>query len=239
MPRLERLQISGKDLGALAMPEPCPRCFWIQYHAPSGLPFQIFPGIFSSIDSYTKRVIHAWFDRHGCPPGWLDGLGPIAACLKPPHHFKFRMLDEKSNVLLTGAPDGIFLRADGSHLIVDYKTSRYTGTQDSLFPLYEAQLNSYAVIAQESGFSPVSGLALVYLEPITDQETASEDKVHLSEGFLMGFSARVLPVALDPGIIRRLLDRAREILDQPRPPAGREGCEECLKLDGLLRLVGG
>jgi len=62
------LQISGKDLGALAMKGFCPRCFWISRRAK--LPWQIFPGIFSSIDSYSKKVVHGQFDRSGMP-GWL------------------------------------------------------------------------------------------------------------------------------------------------------------------------
>ena len=44
------IRISAKNLGAVAMPGFCPRCFWIQMHA-EGLPYQIFPGIFSSIDA--------------------------------------------------------------------------------------------------------------------------------------------------------------------------------------------
>ena len=62
------LQISGKDLGALAMRDFCPRCFWIQRR--TKLPWQIFPGIFSSIDSYSKKVVHGQFDKSGMP-GWL------------------------------------------------------------------------------------------------------------------------------------------------------------------------
>ena len=63
---------------------------------------------------------------------------------------------------------------DGSHLIVDYKTAKFTAHQDELFPMYEVQLNAYAVIGEQKGIAPVSGLALVYTEPVTDDATASE-----------------------------------------------------------------
>ena len=59
------LQISAKDLGALAMKGFCPRCFWIQRR--TRLPWQIFPGIFSSIDSYSKKVVHGQFDESRMP----------------------------------------------------------------------------------------------------------------------------------------------------------------------------
>ena len=53
----DQLRISAKNLGGLAKPDFYPRCFWLKSRARQ-LPFQIFPGIFSSIDAYTKRVVH-------------------------------------------------------------------------------------------------------------------------------------------------------------------------------------
>ena len=38
--------------------------------------------------------------------------------------------------------------------------------------MYEVQLNAYAVIGEQKGFAPVSGLALVYTEPVTDDVTS-------------------------------------------------------------------
>ncbi len=69
--------MSGKDLGAIALTDFCSRCFWVKLHSRGQLPFQIFPGIFSSIDAYTKRVVHAWFDEFGKPPPWLKGLDGV------------------------------------------------------------------------------------------------------------------------------------------------------------------
>ena len=46
-----QLRISAKSLGELALPDFCPRCFWLKTKARGKLPFQIFPGIFSSIDA--------------------------------------------------------------------------------------------------------------------------------------------------------------------------------------------
>ena len=78
------LRISAKNLGALAMPGFCPRCFWIKVRCEHKLPYQIFPGIFSSIDSYAKRIVHGWFDRHGSAPAWLADLGAIKTYRTPP-----------------------------------------------------------------------------------------------------------------------------------------------------------
>ena len=146
------LRISAKNLGALALPDFCPRCFWIVAHCERKLPYQIFPGIFSSIDSYGKRVVHNWFDRHKSPPPWLAGLGDIKTYRNPPHHTKFGVLIPDSSVFVSGTPDGVFVRGDGSFLIVDYKTARFSEYQDKLFPLWRispVSSDSFAVTAAQ------------------------------------------------------------------------------------------
>jgi len=234
----EPIIISAKNLGAVAMPGFCPRCFWLTMHA-DGVPYQIFPGIFSSIDSYGKKLVHGWFDRHHSAPGWLAPLGNVKGYVNPPHYSKFSILDARTNVTLRGTPDGILVMQDGSHLIVDYKTAKYTAHQDELFPMYEVQLNTYAVIGEQKGLAPVSCLALIYTEPITDDYTAKKDAYQSKSGFLMEFSAHIRPVDLAPEKIPLLLAKVREIYDLKRPPKSARGCKDCALLQGLIDLATG
>lgn len=234
-----RIQISAKRLGEVALPNFCPRCFWIKLKMGNRLPYQVFPGIFSSIDSYSKRVVHSWFDNHKVPPVWLGGLGEIVDYLPPPHHSKFRIVDQNTDILLTGSPDGVFLRSDRSHLIVDYKTSRHTPHQDRLYPMYATQLNAYARIGEECGLNPVSALALVYTEPITDDEAAAKDINHHPDGFLMGFQAKVFDVPVDPTLLDPLLAKTREIHELATSPAERRGCKDCRQLEDLIGFANG
>jgi hypothetical protein len=233
----EHFRISAKNLGELSLPGFCPRCFWIKQHAPKGLPYQIFPGIFSSIDSYSKRIIHGYFDLYLQAPGWLAELGEISGYKNPPHHSQFYLIDKTTNIKLTGTPDAIFIKPDSSHIIADYKTAKYTGAQDSLFPMYETQLNAYALIGESCGFSPVTELALIYTEPVTDEETVTNDALYREDGFIMGFSARILKVDLNNKVIPELLLKVRSLLDQPHPPSGREGCKDCEKLAELISII--
>jgi hypothetical protein len=233
----EPITISAKNLGALAMPGFCPRCFWVTTHA-EGIPFQIFPGIFSSIDSYGKRLAHGWFDRHHSVPPWLSQLGNVAGYVNPPHYSKFSILDAATNVVLRGTPDGILVMRDGSHLIVDYKTAKFTPHQDELFPMYEVQLNAYAVIGEQTGIAPVSGLALVYTEPITDGDAITMDANQSSSGFVLELRVNIRPVALAPNKIPLLLARVREICDQKSPPPARDGCKDCALLQTLMKIAG-
>jgi hypothetical protein len=232
---MEPLRISGKTLGTLAVADSCELCFWLVLRLKNKLPYSMFAGIFSSIDSYSKRLVHAYFDVHGAPPNWLSELGPLIGYRPPPHYSRFNFLVKEHNILLTGMPDGIFVLSDGSIVIVDYKTARFTPKQDELLPMYVVQLNAYALIARHCGFDRVGGLALVYTEPVTE---ACDYCVHCrTDGFDLGFVSRVLPVELNVGLVERLLARTREIWDRRKPPAPAPGCKNCALLDELLHAL--
>jgi len=235
-----QIKVSAKDLGSLAMPDFCPRCFWIRMHCANKLPFQIFPGIFSSIDSYTKKVTSAHFARYNQLPSWLGKLGDLGRPVKVPHHSKFYVVDQDAEVMLSGMPDEIFQREDGSYFIIDYKTAKFTPAQDSLLPIYEVQLNAYAYIGKRQGFHPVSGIALVYMEPQTDLDTRELDSLLFKDGFLLGFAGHLVELKLEAEKkIPPLLKEVRRIYDHQKPPPGKEGCEDCRLLDELIATVRG
>jgi hypothetical protein len=230
-----QIRISGKDLGAVALADFCPRCFWIKLHNKNQIPFQIFPGIFASIDGYTKRVVHSLFDEHGKPPVWLKDFNDVVGYKEPPTFHKFNTVIEEFDILLTGSPDGVFLCADGSHMIVDYKTAKFTGHQDNLHPMYEAQLNAYAYIGERKDLSPVKKLALIYMEPVTDDAAARHSRNRRDDGFAMHFAPNILSVTLNPQILRPLLQKTREIWDLPMPPEQPSTCKDCQKLATIIK----
>jgi hypothetical protein len=230
-------RISGKTLGEIALPTYCPRCMWIRLHVPR-LPYQVFPGIFSSIDSYTKRNISSQVVRRAAFPAWLAALGDVDTEVKGGHHTKFFIIDQQTNIQLTGSLDAAFRLKNGSHIIIDYKTSKFSKGQDALLPMYEAELNAYAVIGEQCHLSPVSRLALVYLEPVTSDEEAESVQNEREDGFIMGFHGHILPVTLNPGMIPLLLQETRRLFDLPSVPTGRPGCENCEHLDELLAIAG-
>ena len=237
---MDKIRISATNLGELALETFCPRCFWIKLHCQHKMPYSIFPGIFNSIDAYTKKVVDSYFDQQGQVPGWLSQLGDIESYIKPPHHSKFNVDHGETGILLTGTPDAVFRYRDGAHCITDFKTAKYTGTQDKLFPKYEAQLNAYAYIGERYGLSPISSLYLIYMEPSTDVNTAASEEAVTSDGFVMWFVGKVLEVRLEPDeIIHSLLARTREIYEMGTYPEGARGCEDCDKLSDLLGVVVG
>ncbi len=110
---MEQIRISAKNLGSLALDTFCPRCFWMKMHSGDKLPYQNFPGIFSSIDSYSKRVTNVYYQKTDVVPSWFASFGELVRPVKTPHHSKFRVVDEETEILLTGVPDEIFEQANG------------------------------------------------------------------------------------------------------------------------------
>ena len=228
------MTISATELGGYAGFGFCPRCAWIRMRARL-LPWQGFPGIFSSIDRYTKQVIIGHLEREGGLPDWMAGIGEATGHIDPPHWSKFQAVDESTGATLRGEADAIFRLADGTCAIVDYKTSRYNPDNRSQHRVYRAQLNAYAWIARRLDFPPVSGLALVYMEPATDDETIGSSNPVDAEGFALGFRPRLVGVELDPErLIPPLLRRAASIHALATPPEPRDGCRDCAALAGLL-----
>jgi len=231
------MRISAKDLGWLAVDDFCPRCFWIKRHA-KGLPYQMgFPGIFSSIDSYTKNIVERYVAKNGELPGWMEEIGDIKRIItmKPP---EFKV--EKENITLSGIPDLIFERHDGSFVIVDYKTARYTGNQDSFMPVYQIQLNGYAYISEAIGYKPVKDLYLIYFEPPYKESYEAITDGHTNgEGFDMPFKPVIHKIRRNTKEIERLLEKASKTYELSRPPKGLDGCKDCGRLDDLINMATG
>ena len=232
------LTISATELGSYAGFGFCARCAWIRMRV-KPLPWQGFPGIFSSIDRYTKQVVVNHLQREGRLPPWMAGIGEAVEHLDPPHWSRFKATDEATGVTLRGEADAVFRLGDGACAIVDYKTSRYNPENRSQHRVYRAQLNAYAWIAQRLDFPPVSRLALAYMEPATGPEATDTADLIDADGFALGFRPRLVEVELNPRrLIPPLLRQAARIHALTEPPRAREGCRDCAALGGLLTALG-
>ena len=231
----EQIQISAKNLGSLALLSFCARCFWLRMKCHNKLPYAIFPGIFASIDGYSKRITTYHFGRHGRVPKWFEGFGELGSPIKVPGWSKFQLIDEETNIRLTGVPDEILRHRKKELSILDYKTARFSDTQDALAPMYHTQLNAYAIIAKSIGLGTTSRLGLLYYEPVTDLNSAGSDLLIKDDRFLMAFSPKLKAVKLEPDAIPPLLRRVREICDLPECPAGHPDCHDCSLLENLVR----
>lgn len=234
---MENIQISAKTLGELAMPDFCPRCFWIQRNLKGGMPFSFFPGIFSSLDSYVKKIVHKAIDETGTvPEGMKAELQDVIDYLPALHHTKFRFVEPTTGITITGMVDDLLEKKDGKTVIIDYKLAKHSAGQDELLPMYEVQLNAYAMIETALGGN-VDELKLIYCEPQTDVTDCTEDK-YTQEGFEMCFNFKTVPICINQQKIVDLLNKAKDILQSATPPPRTCGCKDCAKLDKLLALAG-
>lgn len=231
------IRISGKQLAQLNMPDSCDRCFWIKQKV-KNLPFQIFPGIFSSIDAFSKKIVHAWIDRAFEMPGGrflFPELEGVTGYLKAPHWSKFKRLDPLTGITVSGVVDDLLTYQDGTLLIPDYKTAKITDRADSLAPLYRAQLNLYKWVQDSLGKSVVRKLALVYLEPMTDDDQATIRQL-TPEGCTMGFRIVSKSVEINESLPLLLTEQARDILAATTPPKGADGCKDCAAVENLMEV---
>ena len=148
MSNLIPLKISAKNLGYTALESFCPRCYWIKLRMSHNLPWQSFPGIFSSIDAFTKHCVHEVINKAYATknyPAWLDSMSKdgnkIVGYELVKHWSKTLYHDEKSGITLSGMPDDILVRSDDSKVLPDWKTAKISNTQDKLLPMYEIQIS--------------------------------------------------------------------------------------------------
>lgn len=232
---MEEIRISAKALGEVALDEFCPRCYWIKLKC-KPLPFQLFPGIFSSLDSYQKKVAHNWIQNHTKgreAPHFIKELG-VTGFMKAPHWSKFWTIIPKYGIRLNGMLDDIWILNSGKIHLVDFKTARYTVNQDKLIPLYKTQLNGYALIAsKDAGFPEIDSMSMIYNEPQTTEENAETRSY--PDSFDMWFKPKYVPVAVDLESLDPLFEKTRNIYDGP-VPNGRNGCKDCSAMDNIIDL---
>ena len=196
------------------------------------------PGIFSSIDGFSKRAILASYEKNGFFPPWIAGRWSDARPLPTPHHSTFRLTDPETGIVLTGVPDLIIGLSNRRLAILDLKTARYSKHQDALLPMYRVQLNGYALIAEGLGMGTVEALGLVYGEPPANDDNKGLDALVSDVGFSMPFRATAMPIEIDRSMISPLLKKANTLLEMENPPNGQEGCKECQMVYEMARISG-
>jgi len=237
MAKVSQISLTPRDLGPILFEDFCPRCFWFTKKFPleDKHPFSSpMPGIVSIADYYIKRVVTWHIQKFTFLPSWiLNQLNTFYLHLDfqsakqiKPGNWKVSLFD--NNCILTGRADEVLEFSDGSWFIMDYKTASLTEYQKKLLPLYEAQLNAYAYLAQKKFKKSITGLALVYFDPeyknLKDEIILQRTKDH----FFFGFKPTIIPVKLmDPEWVEDLCRNLFEILSSDKPPKGKANCPGC------------
>lgn len=225
--------VSPSKISGLVMPNQCDRCSKIQLH--SKTPWDIFPGIFFSIDRYQKAVIRAYLDTTGSVPPWISPeLGEATGYIEGLGYRNFRRKDEKTGLIVRGEPDDIYVMSGGTwSYLVDHKTAKLTDTQRTLGAKYRCQLDFYKWISEAFGNIPaVLKSALIYWEP-----SWSDDKDQLVAANVSGLAMPLLPTLVEVESdfefnVRGVLDKAADLIETAAPK-GRPGCKDCALFDDI------
>jgi hypothetical protein len=246
-PQTNKITVSPSEIGKSLLEDFCPRCFWFtkKFSIKDKHPFSSpMAGILNITDKYVKDVVKWHVQILNQLPTWilnqLKNLYPHLDFenirLIRPTIWQVSLFD--GTCLLRGQADEIIAFSDGSLFIIDYKTAALTDNQTKLRPLYEAQLNAYAYLANKKLGKPVVGLALVYLDP-EYKDLKDEVMLHRTkEKFLFGFNPTVVPVKLvDNEWVEELCQILFEILSLDTPPEGKSNCEGCNLLKDWLNKI--
>jgi hypothetical protein len=247
---MEAIRINARDLGQVLLDNFCERCFWFAKKFPLGQnhPFASpMPSIVSQADTYIKRVVNTHLQETGSLPSWLISelkgsflrLNFQSVRRVNPAKWQIRLFE--APCVLVGEADAIWEFPDGSWFIADYKMASMTQTQERLLPLYQAQLNAYAYLAQRLQRKTIAGLALIYFEPEHNTHAIADPDLlqRTMRQLMLGFRCTIVPVdSQTTGWVEDLCRQVFRILSSSTPPTGRQGCQGCQALSGWLESIG-
>ena len=233
------LTISATELGGYAGFRFCARCAWIRMHL-RPLPWQGFPGIFSSIDRFTKQVIVNHLERESRLPPWLDGIGEAVQHLDPPHWSKFQATDDATAATLRGEADAVFILADGNLRHRRLQDIALQPRQPQPAPRLPGPAQRLRLDRQPPRLpAPSPAWPSPTWNPATDDEAGQDPNAIDADGFSLGFRPRLVEVDLDPErLLPPLLRQAARLHALPMPPEPQSKCRDCTALQNVLDALG-
>lgn len=233
----KELAITPRNLGAISLPRYCPKCFRFLLDLKFQPPFKSFgAAIFNDAQKSQEAIIGYYLAKDGRLP---KAFAPFCDCAEraefPRHWSKFSYV-HKSGVKLYGAPDEIFVRADGSLCVVDLKTAHFRGDDDPFHSQYVTQVVGYANIAEGLELGKVTLGGLLYWDARTDN-VIERPSDHFESGTLwMPFKPKGQEVEIDYKILDPLLTEAKKVWEAKDVPEGREDCDDCKKRELLFAI---
>lgn len=207
----------------LSLYKECPRCFWLQMNERVARPRGIFPSLPGGMD----LVIKDYFDKYrGALPPELEGkvegtLLDDSAVLERWRNWRTGLSwrDEELDATLFGALDDCLVLPNGLFAPLDYKTRGFPPKEGGSEEYYQHQLDAYALLLQENGYSSADVAYLVYYYP-----------KEVRENGLVQFAVEPHRMQIDKERAKKLFTDAVLLLRDGKPEFHRESttCEYCL-----------
>jgi hypothetical protein len=209
----------------------CQRCFWLKARGVLKRPSAPFPKVFTMLDNQTKDF---FFNKRS--EEMADGLRPghVAFGDRWVRSRPLPVPGHDTQVMLQGKIDTALSFDDGSHGIIDFKTSE---PKAGHVPFYGRQLHSYALAAENPlegalDLSPVSQLGLLCVEPIA--------MIGVGDTVAFKGATHFLEIERDDDAFYAFLSQVLFLLERPAPPDPAPKCGYCTYLaTGSLVLLTG
>jgi len=226
------IRVSPRHLGQMGRADFCPACFCFSIGLGFRPPFDMpMPGIMHNLDRFEKLLVQAQFKAKGVAPKWLSVLGCVEPVAFPA---KMTMEFPKYGLTLVGMPDEVFCDADGSLILVDYKTAKCKGDDDPFMACYKTQLLGYSILLEHHKIGTVRKAALVYFENLVADYKEKPLDLLTTDGMRVPFAVKIHDVEIDRKALDPMLKAFRIYADAATLPEGRKGCKVCERLQVLF-----
>jgi hypothetical protein len=146
-------------------------------------------------------------------------------------HHGVRYYDKQLNLVLLGVIDDVWIKADGTLIIVDYKTashSRTSHTIDNLTQSHKRQIEFYQWLFRKKGFK-VSDIGIfVYCNGLTDR---------LGFEGRLDFEVKLLSYKGDTRWIDKTINQAYQCLNKDSLPDPDPNCVPCQYISTYNEMV--
>ena len=198
---------------SLSLVNECPRCLWLSVRMRRSRPsmFSSLPGgLHKNIEKEVE--VYAW---RGEKPPWMQHIRGKLLTVRKKLEYDF------DGITLVGILDDLMKVDTGGYMIIDYKTSRAPYDQSKAEKYYGLQMDCYALLLEENGYSPVNEAVLIFFTPsLTGMgHDIMETKIP--------FQVHTVRMAADSLRAHRALVRAREVVMHDREPMPSKTCPWC------------
>ncbi len=194
----------------------CERCFWLQVKNKVYRPRGIMAGIVMRMDS----IIKAYFDKYRMKdqlPPMVDGM---IQGLLPKDMPKTLKHEENDIIIIAGKPDEYIELATGEIVPFDHKTK--STAPEEAHPANLVQMDVYSYLLRMNGYKTTNKGYLAYYYP---------ENCELHEG--MDMKVKIIEVETDMERVKKLLERASNILHEDLLPKPNKSCEYCLWIKNI------
>jgi hypothetical protein len=230
----DSLAITPRNLGSICLPGYCPKCFKRLLHTKFHVPYRFGAALFNDAQKCQEAIVGYFLAKNGSLP---KQFAPFCDCISrtecSKHWSKFKYT-HKSGVILYGSPDEVMNRKDGTLCIIDHKTAHPKGSDDPFHGQYEIQVIGYGNIAEGLALGEVTLAGLLYWDAQTP-DVVEDPKEYFQDGKLwMPFRPKGEEIEVNYSRLDPLIKELKAIWNTKRLPEGREGCDDCKKLELLF-----